>query len=200
MIPVSEIKSRLSYDRETGVLVWRPAPEKFASKSAWDGRFSGAVAGSKTGQGYIDITIGGKHIKAHRAAWAIAYGEWPEGHIDHINGIRDDNRLSNLRCVSPQDNQRNLPTPKNNTSGHIGVCRVSKSSRWEATIWFNNVKIRLGSFERKEDAIAARKMAERRFGFHKNHGRLSNGVMVKESDTRRAAAHDASPAVMDRRI
>ena len=108
--------------------------------------------------------------KAHRVAYAIHFGEWPRGCIDHINGIKTDNRADNLRVVDRATNNRNRPTQKNNTSGVTGVSQTPQG-KWRAVIKVNKKTQSLGVFSAKKDAISARKEAETKFGFHKNHGR-----------------------------
>jgi hypothetical protein len=98
-------------------------------------------------------------------------GELPEDQIDHINGIRDDNRFSNLRCVSAQGNARNQAKAKNNTSGQIGVSFKNRSKQWYATIMVDGKNLHLGSSKNKEEAIMLRLSAEQRYGYHKGHGK-----------------------------
>ncbi len=93
------------------------------------------------------------------------------GHIDHINGDRGDNRISNLRVVTSTENNRNKAINKNNTSGVTGVTWSKSRRKWIAQIHIGKIGKALGGFDRVEDAIAARKNAETRYGFHENHGR-----------------------------
>lgn len=77
--------------------------------------------GSIDRYGYLILKIKGKQYKAHRMAWLYVYGEVPSGNIDHINRVRSDNRISNLRCISQADNCRNMTVSKNNETGYKGV-------------------------------------------------------------------------------
>lgn len=95
------------------------------------------------------------------------YGNWPQ-HIDHINGDRLDNRIENLREVDRAENMKNMRMPADNTSGFVGVTRHYE--KWKAQITVNGKHIYLGRFDHKKDAIAARIAANRKFGFHENHG------------------------------
>ena len=119
--------------------------------------------------GYIYIMIDGVRHGGHRLAWLYAYGEMPE-QIDHINHITGDNRLSNLRVVSPLENSRNISLYKCNTSGVHGVTFLKKQKKWRARIIIKGKEINLGRFLLLEDAIKAKHHAERIYGFHPNHG------------------------------
>ncbi len=107
----------------------------------------------------------------HRLAWLYMYGEWPVGDIDHINGIRDDNRLINLRSVSRQENLRNRRTGRNNTSGVMGVNWDKSLGKWRSSIGIGGKTKHLGVSHYKWDVICLRKSAEMKYGFHLNHGR-----------------------------
>lgn len=96
--------------------------------------------------------------------------------VDHINHIRDDDRLRNLRSVTHQENHRNRAVNKNNKSGVVGVHQQKEGGKWRAQIMIDGKQIMLGRFHKKEDAIKARKEAEKKYGFHKNHGRVFNGA------------------------
>ena len=171
-----ELRALLNYDPNTGVLTWNPrglgafnSPRAFKS---WNTRFAGKVAGYFCSvKGYGGITINGKRYLTHRVCWAVYYGKWPEGQIDHIKGIKTDNRISQLRDVSCQDNRRNMPKPINNKSGVVGVSWFKRDSKWQAGIMIDGKSKYLGAFTDKQDAINARKAAEVKYGFHKNHGR-----------------------------
>jgi hypothetical protein len=108
---------------------------------------------------------------AHRVIWALEYGRWPDGQIDHIDGDRANNRISNLRDVSQAENTRNAARPHLNTTGRIGVSFKGAvragSKKWIAHIGSKPIK----SFHTFEEACAAREEAEQRLGYHPNHGR-----------------------------
>lgn len=107
----------------------------------------------------------------HRIAWCVYHGSWPSGVIDHINGKPDDNRLTNLRDVSRSDNNKNMSMSSRNTSGVVGVSWARDRKKWRAKIKSQNIVYELGFFSDFEDAVRARREAEREHGFHKNHGR-----------------------------
>jgi hypothetical protein len=110
----------------------------------------GAVAGRINRLGYRQIKINGKYHSASRLAWFYVHGEWPESQIDHINRIRDDNRLCNLRCVTHRENCLNRTYAKSVMRG-----TVRKRNRWQAQISINNKTTYLGLFPTREEASAA---------------------------------------------
>lgn len=133
-----------------------------------------ALAGSKAGcldkkSGYYRLRLKGKLYLAHRIVWEMHYGAInPHREIDHINHVRRDNRIENLRLVDSSANSKNQKLHSSNTSGVMGV--VLFRGKWHARITADNVKIHLGTFSSFEEAVLARKRAEARYGFHENHG------------------------------
>lgn len=142
-----ELKSFLEYNNETGIFIWRVHRTGMATK--------GDVAGYKHVSGYIHIGLKGKDYKAHRLAWLYMYGKFPDCgmHTDHINRKLDDNRICNLRIISPSENARNRNTRIDNKSGVTGVQWHKRSKKWYVTVGNKYI----GMFERKEDAIKARR-------------------------------------------
>lgn len=126
----------------------------------------------KHSQGYSVIQFKGKQSLTHRVAWFLTHGYWAK-EIDHINGNRNDNRLVNLRSVTRIENSKNACISKRNTSGYIGVGFDKKRNKWTASINVNYKRKALGYFDKKDEAITARKEAEVKYDFHVNHGRLS---------------------------
>lgn len=185
MLPTPELlRELLDYDPATGCLAWKKrtaahfsakSPQKAdAAARSFNERHAGKRALIQPRTGYLAGIILRRTLYAHRVAWAIVYGVWPEGQIDHINRNRTDNRIGNLRCVDRYENMRNQPPKKNNTSGVTGVCR-GRQGRWQAYIRDGDKHIRLGEFTNKQDAIFARLEAERRLNYHPNHGRATRG-------------------------
>ena len=147
------IRERLNYDADTGVFTWRTSP-RVPSKV-------GRVAGSHDFHGYLQLNIGGNVLKVHRLVWLHVYGEWPRGHIDHINGVKDDNRLSNLRVVTNAINCQNKRAPlPSNKSGFLGVSW--QAGAWRAKIQLNGKQHHLGRFRTPEEAHCAYLTAKRR--------------------------------------
>lgn len=97
-------------------------------------------------------------------------GEFPEGQIDHVNQIKTDNRFENLREVTNTINHQNIQLQKNNKSGVHGVGFHKTTKKWRACIKVNGKLIHLGLYSEKDLAIKARKEAEVKYKFHKNHG------------------------------
>jgi len=139
---------------------------------------TGAIVNKKTGycstrpdkDGYLRLNIRGKQFYQHRVAWFISTGLWPDS-IDHINGVKTDNRAVNLRSVSHEENMRNQKKHATNKSGHVGVCWDKRSSKWRAFIYVNSKYKHLGLHLKLDDAVSARKQAENNFGYHINNGR-----------------------------
>lgn len=185
-IDISLLQSVLRCDPNSGLLFWREARGlRRAGKQAFT---------AINGRGYLHGKLFGRMFRAHRVVWALAYGEWPNGEIDHINGIKTDNRIFNLRSVSKVDNMRNRVLSRNNSSGAVGVHWHSRDQRWVARIGLGNAGVHLGNFINFDDALAARQAAEARHGFHENHGRLptaNSGIQSASPCARRAG--DSAP-------
>ena len=131
----------------------------------------GVEAGWLTNNGYREVQIHLKTYKVHRVIYTMMLGEVKKQlHIDHINHIRDDNRLENLRLVLPNQNMKNKSEYKNNSSGVVGVHWNKKSKNWVARINIKGERKSLGSYLKFTDALDARKNAEVLYGYHKNHG------------------------------
>jgi len=147
------LRSRLSYDPESGEFRWRDARADCV----------GAVAGKREHHGYVQIVIDRRAYMAARLAWLYMTGSWPEAEIDHRNGAKADNRWDNLRPASRSENCANKPKQANNTSGHRGVSR--HGARWRAQINIDGRRTLLGVFKTPEDAAACyRKAYEKYFG------------------------------------
>jgi len=160
------ICSLLQYDPITGILIWKT---RIGVKKTWNTRYAGKTAGYVTEHGYIEVGIDGKRYYAHRLIWLLVHGFMPEM-MDHINHVRCDNRLCNLREATPTDNQRNKSLGMNNTSGACGVSFSARDNLWYAKIKVAGNDKYLGCYKAKHDAVAARKHAEVYYGFHTNHG------------------------------
>lgn len=170
----TELRELLSYDPDTGVFIWKARPEHLFPRQrdwkTWNSRFAGTVAGNVNVHGYRAIMVFRKLHYAHRIAWVMHTGAWPENQIDHINQQRDDNRICNLREVTNQENMKNSTRIRSNTSGATGVHWDTRRSRWVAQIKHDGRGRFLGYYTDFDEAVAARKAADCKYGFHPNHG------------------------------
>ncbi len=173
IITYQKLKELLYYNRDTGVFTWKVKTRNTKIK-----QIAGTIHNKN---GYRSIRILGKAYGAHRLAWLYLYGSFPKGEIDHINHIKDDNRVNNLREASPTENQQNRPMSKNNNSGHCGVHFDKARQKWIVHIGIGGKTKHLGRFTKKEDAIESRKKAEVLYGFHKNHGKTSESIINEEN-------------------
>jgi len=179
--PPELLRKLLRYEPDTGKLFWRertPDMFKIGRHSAkhtcnkWNGRYAGKIAmNSNDGSGYMRGPIMCQWHRAHRVIWAIETGAWPVDQIDHINGVRSDNRIANLRPATNLDNSHNRVLSKCNTSGVHGVCWHKAAKKWHAQIRCEGIQENLGFYDNIDDAAKARKLAETKHGFNFNHGR-----------------------------
>lgn len=142
---IARIAEQLHYDPKTGIFT------SCVTKRGWP---AGRRAGGRDAKGYIILKIDGVVVKAHRLAWFIVHGEMP-GIIDHINGDKSDNRISNLRNVSKRANCLNswAPNRNNQRTGLRGVTKCSgRSKQWAARITRNGKRVHLGCFNSPEEA------------------------------------------------
>lgn len=142
-VDAATVREQLDYDPETG-------------------KFTRKVPGTKpisekpNGSGYLRIRIDGVSYKAHRIAWLHYYGRWPSDCIDHINGVRTDNRIANLRDVPHRGNQRNQKVRRDSQTGYKGVSRHPYNGRYTARIKDANGQQRhIGIFDTAEEAAEA---------------------------------------------
>lgn len=171
------LKVCMTYDPIKGTFIWNERPidhfKDKRSQNKWNKARAGKRAGGNDRCGYQRIILNSKRYQAHRLAWLYVFGEHPEGQIDHINGLRSDNRIINLREVTQQENLKNIRRRDSNKSGHTGVCWSNCAKKWISYIDVNKKRKHLGTFADIEDAVAARVKASREFGFHDNHGRFN---------------------------
>lgn len=166
------VLSRFIYVKEVGRLVWIRRPRSDFSDentwAVWNARYSGTYAGWFATKGYRTINVFGKCRKASRLIWVYHYGYWPEI-IDHIDGDVTSDAIENLRDVSQAINNKNRALGTTNKTGVSGVYLDGELVR--AQINVDGRRIYLGSFGSIDEAAQARKEAEKKFGFHPNHGR-----------------------------
>lgn len=156
------LTSYLKYNETKGEFTWIKRPNKNIHLHT--------RAGTKNSAGYRVISLFGKRYPEHRLAWFYVHGEMPKHEIDHINQIRDDNRISNLRQVTLSENQRNK-TRKDSRVDEIGIWWCRRRKRYIAEISLNGKKVYQKSFTDIDEAISARKAKALELGFHENHGK-----------------------------
>ncbi|AVX04196.1 hypothetical protein MXMO3_01670 [Maritalea myrionectae] len=156
-----ELFSIIKYDPETGILTWAQDRGSNARK--------GQKIGSQTEYGYVVFVINGRRYRAHRIAFLYMTGRWPAECVDHINGIRHDNRWENLREASKAENCRNASKRRDNSSGYKGVSHHKATGKFQAQIRVNKKNTNLGIFPTAKEAFSAYCVASR-----KMHGAFSN--------------------------
>jgi hypothetical protein len=155
-LTVPRLRELLTYEAETGTFLWNVNRRGHAR--------AGDVAGHDRGDGYFVVKIDQKNYYHHRLAWFYVNGIWPTQTIDHINGKPSDNRIANLRDVSPRINSENQRSPKSRTvSGTLmGAywCRTWK--RWKSSIQAHGKQWHIGWFDTEQQAhdayIAAKRL------------------------------------------
>ena len=161
-ISLAELKRQLDYNPDTGVFTRRIR--------SGNNVYVGDVAGGKSSRdGYVFISVNNKGYPAHRLAWLYMTGEWLDC-LDHIDHVRDNNKFSNLRKATRQENQKNHSMHKDNTSGVCGVTWVKSRGKWQSQINSESKHYSLGRFNDFFEAVCARKSAEIKYNFHPNHG------------------------------
>ncbi len=163
-ITQNKLKELLDYNPATGMFIWKITPNNRVIK----GSVAGCICDSDR---YLRIRVNHTLYSAARLAWLCVYGEWPKNQIDHINHIRRDNRIINLRVCSNIENQRNQRLPKNNASGYMGVSWDNSRAKWLSQIRVRGKTVHLGRFNNINDAITSRALANSKYGFHENHGK-----------------------------
>ena len=161
-LTLSRLKEVLKYNRRTGIFTNRITRGPRAVK--------GAVAGYTDSEGYIVIGLDGKAYGAHRLAWFYIHGKWPPADIDHKNRVKYDNRIKNLRPATNAINSKNQKLYKNSTTGVCGVTFDKTAKKHRAQIRVDGGLENLGYYDTLKEATKARKKAEKKHGFHPNHG------------------------------
>lgn len=155
MITQEYLKQVLHYDKDTGVFTWKV--KKRGSKGIFN------KAGSKDHKGYIQICIDGKKYAAHRLAWIYINGSLGYESLDHIDGVKDNNKINNLRLANVSENGQNIRNPKKNSkSGFLGVYFNKRAKKYHAQITINGKLIYLGLHETADRAHDAYVDAKRK--------------------------------------
>jgi len=159
-VSIEEIKARVRFDSETG---------KLHRVTASGGSKVGQETGSMSSSGYLGVGICGKAFLCHRIAWLLHYGEWPEFEVDHINGMKTDNRISNLRSATRSENVNNTNLRSDSTSGYKGVNYSNQHGRYRARIVVKGKRMHVGMYDTPEQAHEALCAARNAY-----HGKFCN--------------------------
>jgi hypothetical protein len=172
---ISYLKELFSYESSTGVLVWKYRPEfHFETNRAFlvfNSQYAFKVAGCLGSCGYHVVGVDGKKLYSHRVCYALYHGKWPKNQIDHIDGDRTNNKISNLRDIGAKENQRNRRINNNNKTGLTGVRWDKDRGAFRATIKVNYKTIHLTYTDDFFEACCARISANNKYKFHENHGK-----------------------------
>lgn len=164
-VDIGLLREVIEYDAETGYFYW------LGRKGHRNIDAHGKMLLGINSQGYYRINFNRVSFLAHRVAWALHHGAWPEGLIDHINRRRTDNRIVNLRVVNHTQNVWNSAPSKSSVARNMAVgvrwrpARPEKKAKahFYATISVGGNERYLGSFGTYEEALKARISAEQKF-------------------------------------
>lgn len=162
MISIDKLNELLLLDLDTGKLYWRSDRN--------GGAHAGNQAGSINSKGYVTVKADGKTFKAHRIIMAMTNGRWPVDQVDHINGIKGDNRPCNLREATGAQNRHNIGAYKNNASGVKGVHWNKTLGKWRPVIMVNSKNKHLGYYDDIELAELVHQEAARIYRGSFAHG------------------------------
>lgn len=169
--PQDYLRQCFTYEPITGGLAWRVRPDSHFVRRAvcnrWNAKYAGKPSGSSHSRGYRQVTLDGSNYFAHRIAWKLMLSEDADNEIDHINHCKADNRWINLRKVSSEENNRNLPLHRNNKSGITGVSWCKKNGNWQTHVG-GEPQGYYDSLADAESAVVAARIAK---GYHPNHGK-----------------------------
>ena len=144
-LTAEQVRAAFRYEADTGILFWN---------SRRPGVRLGTPAGCRNNHGHLIVRLDYKIHYVHRLVWLYVYGVMPQNCIDHINCIRHDNRLSNLRDVSVAENSQNRQKAQsNNSCGFLGVTK--RRNKWEFCCKAFGKAITKGGFATPELAYAA---------------------------------------------
>ncbi len=159
------MKTRITQEYLKSILHYNPDSGKFTNKiTRSSGAIKDSISGSVNGNGYRNVVINSKIYLAHRLAWLYVYGYFPEGEIDHINRLKDDNRIENLREISRSCNVKNQGLSKSNKSGVKGVFQRNGRKGWLVSMRVNN-KQEIFYFKNFDEAVKKRFELEIKYNY-----------------------------------
>lgn len=180
MLGYREALELFRYDYETGVLYWRWRVNNRVPKTLEAG-----TQRKSNSDGYLNVSVNGRLYPVHRIVMLMCYGFYGEGlEVDHINHVRNDNRLFNLRIVTRSENSKNQSVSSKNTSGVTGVYFSKAKKKYIAQIKVNRETIYLGIFDTLEGAAEARRQADKKYKFNNNHGEGRAEYVRKKANAR----------------
>lgn len=136
------LRSLIDYDAQTGVFAWKPRGHR-AGTHCNRARHPGSVSKQT---GYLTIRVDGKLYQAHRLAWLHHFGEWPPLHLDHINCVKLDNRIANLRSADDKLNRENVRSARRDSgSGLLGAFFDKRRGRFFSAIRVNRTLRHIGA-------------------------------------------------------
>lgn len=155
-LTAERLRALLLYDPATGLLTWRVRTNSRAP--------AGGVAGSIHGNGYVYVSVDCKRYLAHRLAWLYVNGVWPPHDTDHVNEVKNDNRLINLRLATRSENLQNVSGVRSDSqSGITGVSWDGWHKKWCANVNLDGKAVHRSKHKTLEEAIAARRAAEQKY-------------------------------------
>jgi hypothetical protein len=171
-LTANRLRELLVYDAETGIFLWK---HRIDCAPQCNTRWAGKVAGTLGSDGYLKITIDYRQFGAHRLAWLHVHGVWPADQIDHIDGNRANNAITNLREATNSQNNANAPAQANSTTGVRGVTFRWRIGRYQVQLFKDGAGIHGGYFTTLEEAaIAARRLAQ------ELHGEFAHNALLTE--------------------
>lgn len=149
------VREVLDYDPASGVMQWRARPVFRSQDQTWNTRFADQPVGRADRDGYLRFTLMGIQVLVHRAAWAHVHNEWPPQMIDHRDGNRINNAISNLRLADVAQNTANARKRAGTRSRFKGLTWCATHRKWKATVQRRGVTKLVGYFDDEETAHAA---------------------------------------------
>lgn len=153
-LTAEQVRHRFNYDPATGVLRWAISPSKNVK--------AGDVAGSSHGDGYLRVRIGASRYLVHRIIWLHHYGKWPDGHVDHLDGEKRNNRVSNMRDSTRSVNAQNQRSASANNKAKLLGVAMRPNGKCVAAINVCGKKMYLGIFRDPQEAHSTYLEAKRR--------------------------------------